>query len=146
MNPSELCRRIRLRAEQLRAESFSHLFPANMKGMCAICTIALAEAFESRGWECRAYYGLFFRPGDKPRKHCWLEAGDLIYDLTATQFGDEYPAVFIVAADDPRYAVREWQVDLNGDYWKYAPEHQRPTKEWIAVLTRGEIKRDVTRG
>lgn len=139
MDRLAVCHRLRKRAEQVRAELFANQFPPCLKGMCAICTIALGEMFAARGWECRAYYGLFFHPGDRKGKtHFWLESGDLIYDLTATQFGD-YPPVLVVPADDPRYGGRDRQVELNGIYWMYAPQCQRPSKEWIAVLTNGEI-------
>lgn len=134
-----LCHRIRRRAERLRAELFPAVFAATLKGMCAICTIALGEAFKARGWPCRAYYGTVFLPGEaKGRMHCWLEDEDCIYDLTATQFGADYPAVLIVPATDERYRVRQWQVELDGDYWKYAPQHERQTAELLAMLLQGE--------
>ncbi|MFX8914765.1 hypothetical protein ABTM95_19190, partial [Acinetobacter baumannii] len=58
-----LCRVVRAQAELVRANVFAKVFKANLKGMCAICTIALAEAFRARGWRCRSFYGFFYKPG-----------------------------------------------------------------------------------
>jgi hypothetical protein len=131
----KVCRVVREKAEYVRRKVFALVFKETLKGMCAICTIALAEAFRIRGWRCRSFYGYFFPHGStKGFKHCWLEDEHCIYDLTATQFGSEYPEVLIVPNDDPRYCNREMEVDLEGTYWKYAPEHERPTRELVAMI------------
>lgn len=139
----ELCRLVRKQAEEVRRSVFANVFKPNLKGMCAICTIALAEAFRARGWRCRSFYGYFHPAGSTEGfKHCWLEDDDFIYDLTATQFGDEYPVVFIVPKDDERYRLRELEVELEGTYWKYAPDHERPTRELVSMIAPTEERKN----
>lgn len=143
MKEKELvCKQVRVRAEEIRRKMFATVFTPNLKGMCAICTIALIEIFRRRGWRCRGFYGHFFPAGsNRGYKHCWLEDENFIYDLTATQFGDDLPCVLIVPYDDDRYLVREMEIELNGVYWKYSPEHERPTKELISLMVQaGEMQ------
>lgn len=65
-------------------------------GMCAIASAALKEALSRAGFDSKIIHGYNGCLG-----HCWVEIGDTIYDITATQFGGD--AVTIVSTDDEFY-------------------------------------------
>lgn len=99
-------------------------------GMCAIASFALAVAFREYGYEADVYCGYWaYRPsGD----HCWVESDRLIYDLTATQFGERQEILVCDRLDKRFGAYRE----LHNDYRDFAkwPKHQRPFPEDVGGI------------
>lgn len=135
ISKEKVCQLVRKQAEEVRRTVFSSVFKSNMQGMCAICSIALAEAFRAKGWKCRTFYGTFYKPGStKGHNHCWLEDEQYIYDLTATQFGEIYPVVHIVPKNDPCYRNRDKEVDLDCLDWAYVPKNERPSKNLLDMF------------
>jgi len=131
----ELCRKLRRRAVQLQRGPLNGRFRnPDLKGMCGLCAIAVFEAFVRRGWHCRCFFGKFYPDEDgKGKNHCWVDDGEFCYDITATQFGREYSAVYIVASDSEQYEPL-WEISLESDCWRYAPKNERPTHELVALI------------
>lgn len=51
--------------------------------LCGICSMALKNLFIKSGYSAKVIYGFF----DEENNHCWVESGNFIFDITATQFG-----------------------------------------------------------
>lgn len=75
---------------------------ADLKGACALASWALYTVLSAREPKhVRFVAGYYLTDEDVP--HCWVEYHNLIIDLTATQFGKEFPDLFITSISNPNY-------------------------------------------
>jgi len=63
-------------------------------------------------------------------KHCWIEYKDKIIDITATQFGNNFPDVFVIDIKNERYKDRRYNIaalsEVN-DWLQQSPRYHKNT-------------------
>jgi hypothetical protein len=124
---AEIAKNLRANAEKYR--SATQLFGSRLDGMCAICSWALAEAFRRHGHAAVAVYGLF-----DGNPHCWVRAGEEVWDITGTQFGSKFPKVHKTTVDDEMYAEYMTVPDLDHSWWNRWPLLQMPSESVTSFL------------
>jgi ferredoxin len=74
--------------------------PDNLGGACAIASTVLQKVLRQRGYDAE-----FVCSEGKHCHHCWVEVQGEVVDITATQFGQDYPEVHVVPPNcgDPIY-------------------------------------------
>jgi len=136
-----LSNHIRIKTERLvaREESGFDEFDMDLGCLCAICSTALKSIFNIHGYDAEVYIGWF--RGDS--NHCWVEDGEHIWDVTATQFGIKRKTVCLKKDSllAKQWYIRGEQVDgLDGmacekievfDDWS---EEQKPNKDIVLKL------------
>jgi glycerophosphoryl diester phosphodiesterase len=122
----KIAKHIRKRAEKL-AEKLDDVQVSDLMGMCAIASSALEEAFNKHGFLAEIKHGTF-----EGNEHCWVECEDEIWDITATQFNDCFPKVYVTSLPDIRYEITE----DNNDF-KWWPKGQQPLKSRIKKIISG---------
>jgi hypothetical protein len=121
----------------------------DLREFCAFTALALSRAFRRAGYFARPVFGFMnARPGAKTTaySHCWVEVITatvggprlMVWDVSATQFGAEFPPVHCVAGSGDIYEVEyELPDDTGAEYWKHWTYYQRPTEDVLAVLLEG---------
>ena len=114
----ESAEKIRLACEQFaqseHAKSFDFYQDKALPCMCAIASFALQKYLTSKGFTSMVYVGDYYQGKHGKSKnglpfgywsgeeiHCWVECGQFIVDITATQFGVKNKVVII--KDRSRY-------------------------------------------
>jgi len=101
----------------------------DLECMCAVASYTLCTELEKHGISCQMVCGEFCEPdycnfdeNSLQANHCWVECGDLVVDVTATQFGS-YRRVVITRTelgmgknfhsmyygDDAMYETSTWE-------------------------------------
>lgn len=104
--------------------------------MCGIASTALARAFIDACFPARLVFGDF-----NFQDHCWVVSDDIVYDISATQFGNYRKAHVEYAYDSEAYDAdsvinpSDWsEVE---QFFKYWPECQRPQFSDIDFMVKG---------
>lgn len=100
-----------------------------LKGMCALASSALLLALEHKGIFGTLAGGRFcHNKKTRGEAHYWVEVGNYIVDITATQFGVKEKVV-ITSSPDPRYFLMDDDVEVRhfDGWWA----DQRPTAKKI---------------
>lgn len=84
-------------------------------GFCAVCSLKLYLRLQELNIESHLVTS---------RRHCWLEIGDYIVDVTAKQYNKKFPAVLIKRKYDQNIE-NYWD---NGQYG--LEEHIEEMKKW----------------
>lgn len=72
---------------------------STLGGLCAVASDVLIRAFAARGIEATLVHGKFHCNGWKDGGwHCWVECNGYVVDITASQFGAQFPPVFITSS------------------------------------------------
>lgn len=80
--------------------------PDSLLGACGLASYTLSRVLRRAGVKCDLVMGRFWSSPIRDRgDHCWvyIEALDLIVDITATQFPDMPSEVHVTKGDDFRY-------------------------------------------
>ncbi len=122
-NKFEIASRVRVRATKKYGS-------VTLEDYCAICSMALLTAFKKAGFSGKLVFGKFHTP-DRDIKyywHVWVETDGEIYDISATQFGTDYPPIFITRKNDPRYIPLDETID-GYTYFRDWKRFNRPTQQ-----------------
>lgn len=80
--------------EELREEGIDDVFLSHFPGGCCSLSVEVMCAhLRSLGWDDVNYTGGNELDGDG--SHSWLTCGDTIVDITADQFDDNFPSVYV---------------------------------------------------
>jgi hypothetical protein len=120
---------IREEGEKVREWAENRCRISNLSGFCSICSAKLFLALQERGIDVDIVESDF---------HVWLESNGKIIDITATQYGTEFPPVFIVRKSMVKKGLNHWLEGESGlgnylnsmDDW---PSYQRPTRYKIPI-------------
>ena len=83
MTKRQLCNDVRIKAVlQTGVE--------DLECFCGVVSFALHLKFKQQGIKSRVMFGKY-----DGYAHCWVESGGYLYDLTATQFNDNLPEVYV---------------------------------------------------
>lgn len=130
-----ICHVVRENLEKLAGET-------DLGGYCAIGSVGLALAFRRSGFDAEVVVGYYM----ENMRHCWVISEGVIYDITMTQFGKQWPKAWaeqyepVHPADDD---VNRFLADnaLNPADWKsiaeffeYWPYRQQPTICRVGIL------------
>jgi len=80
-----------------------YIYAADLMGACAVASTALHRVLRNRGHNSILVVGREEPIGERGRAHCWVELGEYIIDITATQFQIKHP-VYIVKKDKYSFA------------------------------------------
>jgi hypothetical protein len=111
-------------------------FYDNLGGMCAIASFVLVKALELNGYLWPVAKAGFFK---KYGTHCWVEVGDKVVDITATQYDDPnggtecYPLVYITNYNDKKYRFGK-EVYKSEDFNWVRGNRQLPRKMLVNKL------------
>jgi hypothetical protein len=75
-----------------------YIYESDLRGACAIGSYILWKELCRRGLDAHFVFGGYF--GGAPR-HCWVTVGDMIVDITASQFGK--PWIYMTSIDNQNY-------------------------------------------
>ena len=96
-----LAAEVRMATEDLAIEIHGDnpraVYVEDMNGMCAIASYALREVLIDHEYDPKMILAVVDKTGFS---HCWVELDGWVIDITATQFGPEYPNVHIVPIGD----------------------------------------------
>jgi len=113
------------------AEHFSGNVDDDLSTYCAISSYVLMKIGYSFGYKFRLAEGVAFELGWHPTEedinHCWLEIGDDIVDITATQFGRK-EKVYIVRGTNESYKKFKSDEDALKSLRKW-PSEQSPVRQ-----------------
>jgi hypothetical protein len=107
-------------------------------GLCAICSIALRNILNKNGDDAKVMLGYFRDEG----MHCWVEVGDMVIDITATQFHNITKKVFTLRRGTKKYFSMYKNgepIGLNFRKFKGWPPDQKPNKRKIDKLVKEVI-------
>ena len=97
LKQTEVCQtRIKI-ARKVRQRAVELTEVPDLSCMCGIASTGLAFAFENAGFPAKVVYGTF-----NYDNHCWVVSDEIIYDITATQFGN-YRKVHVELVDSGKY-------------------------------------------
>jgi hypothetical protein len=117
-------------ASKIRANAVKKYKKTTLEDYCAICSMALLTAFQKAGFSAKLVFGKFQTP-DRDIKlyyHVWVESDGEIYDITATQFGQDYPPVYVTRLSDPLYIRLDESID-GYTYFEDWRRFNRPTEK-----------------
>lgn len=107
--------------------------PKMLNGLCGICAVNLAQAFQCAGYPAEPVIGTYLYRAKyfEPRHyiHCWVELNGKVYDITATQFGEA--KIVIAESEDPYFRQRV------ADCWEGWSDAQTPQPWHREILFRG---------
>lgn len=108
-------------------------FPADLACLCLRASKALAKALTKTGIKAKLVMGGYREPYGECGDHCWIEIGDKIIDITATQFGT-FDRVHVTDVSDPEYfaafkSARRIAREIST--WDI---NQRPQREDLAAI------------
>lgn len=89
MKPLEIAKEVRS-AVEVWVQHNPYINPESLEGACGLASYTLCRALKAFGYRAQLVYD-----GDEDGAHCWVELGDEVIDVTATQFGD-FPEVYVV--------------------------------------------------
>ena len=121
--------KVRKQCEQYVSMDSSGYFNEKLACFCAVGSGALFHALSKGGFKPLFVRGNYLYNGkDNWTQHCWVQLGDAIVDITATQFG-ELPEVLVCSLHDGHYYNLEqfdqWiEIQVALQNW----DLQRPTK------------------
>ncbi|MEK6860552.1 MAG: hypothetical protein AABY07_01150 [Nanoarchaeota archaeon] len=127
MTRKQLAKSIRKKSEKYYKKYPDEDLSENLMGLCAISSMALKEKFKEYGYDAKLIHGKF----ENLWYHCWIESGEEIYDVTATQFDGIYDKVLVTDTRDDRYDGKEIKHHVFFASWPYG---QRPSKKKIQEL------------
>lgn len=79
---------------------------STLGGLCAVASDLLIRTLQARGITSKLVCGnLLFNDRREGGSHCWVECGGYIVDVTATQFGAQFPEVFILSVQNSRHQI-----------------------------------------
>lgn len=116
---TKIAREVRLKCEEYARRLGNRYFTKSLESMCGIASYALKQALEGARLDSNLVYGFYDGMG-----HCWLEYGDRIIDITATQFGVRR-RVYVTDYENAKYqfekymgSIAEFEMDgwLEGSY------------------------------
>lgn len=129
MDPLDIAREVRKAVQVWARDSHDSNFDYDtLRGACGLASYTLYRTLKAFG-----YHPEFVHDEDDHDAHCWVELGDEAIDITATQFGEDYPEIYCVhkslyplasvSGKTSRgwraiRAVREWEEDGQGPYLK----------------------------
>jgi hypothetical protein len=120
-------------AENLKLEDYDFYgYSKHLDCMCAIASTALVEALRQHGIRSSVVTGTY-----NDNSHCWVEAGNLRIDLTATQFKEQLPQVYITRTND--YASSRWYKKTRRYSRRDWPCAQMPTKQLVQTILRSNV-------
>lgn len=105
-------------------------FHKTLGGACGIASCYLMQLAKKENINVKFCHGLFFK-GKQSCYHCWVEYNNIIYDITATQFGDSYKDVEIHPAKVYKAKEKIDKISKAINYisdWCYLPENLNLTK------------------
>jgi len=116
---------------------------------CAIASRSLVVLLKQKGIEnVRIAYGVFDefnkfkrkKPIDTDINHAWVEIGDIVIDLTTSQFvdrkGKRFPDMIITSTNDKRYIKMGNASDKSLIPFSEWPHQQIPRKKYINKILR----------
>lgn len=114
----------------VRAKAVKRYKDSTLQNYCAVCSMALMEAFKKAGFTAKLVYGKFYAPYRKIKYwwHVWVESDGEIYDITAKQFGARNPEILVTMKTDNRYIVDVKTIRSYG-YFRGWDTYNRPTLE-----------------
>lgn len=133
----DLAHKVRVAVEELAngLEPSWMIVKEDLAGMCAVASRALCTVLRNHGYKAKFVLAQYCFGS-----HCWVELDGWIIDITATQFGSNYPPVHIVGissynnSTSERYRTSERcnPKHVNEDYWGItAPKLY---KKWMLEL------------
>jgi hypothetical protein len=125
-----------------RSEKYDWHKKSDLKCACAITSIFVAEVLNRLGYDCKIIQGVYiYHPIVKFKakysiddiNHCWVEVGDIIVDLTASQFGES--AILLMDKHWKFSPVRITQFkNFNCRHFNDWPKKQKPCKVVLKTL------------
>lgn len=71
---------------------------STLGGLCGVASDLLVRAFAARGITATLVYGKFHcNDWTSGGFHCWVECNGYVVDITTSQFGEQFPTVFITS-------------------------------------------------
>ena len=103
--------------------------------MCGIASVALSRELRRNGIRNKIVYGDFKKNESAwGSDHCWVGVEGHVIDITATQFGDEFPSVMVEAADYSEHYDASMVVRNIKDFFRGWEPGQRPHKRILKKI------------
>jgi hypothetical protein len=108
--------------------------PYHLLGGCAMASWTIQKTMELLGLPVTLVRGHF-----KSGHHCWVTIGDVIVDVTATQFGIDSPVYVTTRHLDGRYVPLLFNEDAEEEFMTGAWQRQSPIlfKHDLSVIALG---------
>jgi len=108
---------VRRRCEKF-AKRRDNYFGDDLEGLCAIASCIIHKLLERKGIDSKMVYGQYHTNEDCTGfGHCWVECGDQVIDVTATQF-DLLPKVIVRRIDCKRWRWEKIIEDPDTFNWR----------------------------
>ena len=124
-------RRMVTNAARCRGAATCGYWDSTLGGLCGVASDLLVRELRAHGISSTLVFGEFlFSDRRYGGSHCWVECDGYIIDITATQFGEQFPPMWITSVingNGHRWRRIYWPLAMGGSAYSHITQDTWPT-------------------